>query len=68
MLCCARAQVASVAEASSDDANTNSGLVDSLRKGYSFYQTRILADHRQMCLTNKDGLLAVAVLIATAAY
>lgn len=40
----------------------------SLRKGFPWYKRWILSSQRQMSLVDKNGILVVAVLIATNAY
>ncbi|KAK1394933.1 PGG domain-containing protein [Heracleum sosnowskyi] len=50
------------------DTNNSSLVAESLKRGFPWYKRWILANHRHMSLVNKDGILVVAVLIATTAY
>ncbi|XP_074325710.1 ankyrin repeat-containing protein BDA1-like [Apium graveolens] len=50
------------------DTNNNSSLVRSLKKGYPWYKRWILSNHRHISLVDKNGVLVVAVLIATTTY
>ena len=50
------------------DTNNNCSVAESLKRGFPWYKRWILANHRHMSQVNKDGILVVAVLIATTAY
>ncbi|WOH09714.1 hypothetical protein DCAR_0729172 [Daucus carota subsp. sativus] len=50
------------------DTNNNSSLVKSLKKGFPWYKRWIFSNHRIISLADKNGILVVAVLIATNAY
>ncbi|KAL8116101.1 hypothetical protein AgCh_022554 [Apium graveolens] len=50
------------------DTNNSSLVAESLKRGFPWYKRWILANYRHMSLVNKDGILVVAVLIATTAY
>ncbi|KAK1394932.1 PGG domain-containing protein [Heracleum sosnowskyi] len=50
------------------DTNNNTSLKDSLKEGYPWYKRWILSNHRHISLVDKNGVLVVAVLIATTAY
>lgn len=50
------------------DTNNNSSISRSLKKGFPWYKKWILSNYRHICLVDKNGILVVAVLIATTAY
>ncbi|WOH03846.1 hypothetical protein DCAR_0623246 [Daucus carota subsp. sativus] len=50
------------------DTNDNTSLKESLRKGFPWHKRWILSNHRHISLVDKNGVLVVAVLIATTAY
>ncbi|KAK1394930.1 PGG domain-containing protein [Heracleum sosnowskyi] len=50
------------------DTNNNSSITRSLKKGFPWYKRWILSNYRHISLVDKNGILVVAVLIATTAY
>lgn len=50
------------------DTNDNSSVAESLKTGFPWYKRWIFSNRRHISLVNKDGILVVAVLIATTAY
>lgn len=50
------------------DTNDNSSLTTSLKEGFPWFKRWILSNHRHISLVDKNGVLVVAVLIATTAY
>ncbi|XP_074328060.1 ankyrin repeat-containing protein BDA1-like [Apium graveolens] len=50
------------------DTNDNTSLKKSLGRGFTWHQRWILSNYRHISLVDKNGVLVVAVLIATTAY